>query len=149
MSIRIRICPTAALFALTLAVVGCASQPADVRPGGPSPAPKMAAGSARLTDADSGEAVELTVGGELVVDLEENVTTGYSWRVDVTPGFLQVTANEQKVAAATGAVGAAGRHIVTWKATRAGTGEVVLTYLRPWEQGVPPAKKFTASVTVK
>jgi inhibitor of cysteine peptidase len=108
----------------------------------------MAAGSARLIDVDSGTTVELAVGGTLVVDLEENVTTGFSWSVETTPAMLQATGDEQVAPADTGVVGAAGRHVFTWKASAPGTSELRLWYARPWES-IQPAKVFTATVVVK
>jgi inhibitor of cysteine peptidase len=109
----------------------------------------MAAGSARLVDVDNGTTVELAVGGTLVVDLEENVTTGLSWSVETTPAMLKATGDEQLAPGDTGVVGAAGRHVFTWEATTAGTGELTLVYARPWEMGVAPVKRFAVTVVVQ
>jgi inhibitor of cysteine peptidase len=130
----IRALVVATLGALVVGVVGC-TQPAS--------------GPARLSDGDSGKTVELAVGGSLVVDLEENVTTGYAWALQGSvPGALEAAGDEQKAAADTGAVGAAGRHIFTYKAAKAGEGKLTLVYARPWES-VQPAKTFTVDVVVK
>jgi inhibitor of cysteine peptidase len=144
-----------ALVASAIAVAGCGAlglgPQGPGRPLGPTPAPadgKMAAGSARLIDVDSGTTVELAVGGTLVVDLEENATTGFSWSVETTPAMLKAAGDEQVAAGDTGVVGAAGRHIFTWEATAAGTGELRLQYARPWES-VQPAKVFSVTVVVK
>jgi inhibitor of cysteine peptidase len=118
-------------------------------PLGPTPAPAPAAGSARLVDVDNGTTVELAVGGTLVVDLEENVTTGLSWSVETTPAMLKATGDEQLAPGDTGVVGAAGRHVFTWEATTAGTGELTLVYARPWETGVAPVKRFAVTVVVQ
>jgi inhibitor of cysteine peptidase len=146
------------VVAASLALGGCGAllggPGGEVRPVGPTPATppsdgKMAAGSARLIDVDAGTTVELAVGGTLVVDLEENVTTGFSWSVETTPAMLVATGDEQVAAADTGAVGAEGRHIFSWKAAAAGTGELKLVYTRPWEKGVTPEKRFAVTVVVK
>jgi inhibitor of cysteine peptidase len=63
--------------------------------------------------------------------------------------MLVATSDEQVAAADTGAVGAAGRHIFSWKAAAAGTGELKLVYTRPWEKGVTPEKTFAVTVVVK
>jgi inhibitor of cysteine peptidase len=145
------------LVASALAVAGCGALGVGPQgpgtPLGPTPAPapadgKMAAGSARLVDVDNRTTVELAVGGTLTVDLEENATTGFSWSVETTPAMLKATGDEQVAAADTGVVGAAGRHIFTWEATAAGTGELRLQYARPWES-VQPAKVFSVTVVVK
>jgi inhibitor of cysteine peptidase len=160
MTHRMRIFASLAVIALVasaLAVAGCGALglgPQDPgTPLGPTPAPapsegKMAAGSARLVDVDSGTTVELAVGGTLVVDLEENATTGFSWSVETTPAMLTVTRDEQVAPADKGVVGAAGRHVFTWKATAPGTGELRLWYARPWES-VQPEKVFSVTVIVK
>lgn len=104
----------------------------------------------RLSDADSGKAAQLQVGGSLVIDLEENVTTGYSWRVDgALPPQLKAASDKAKPSGQTGVVGAAGRRVLTYTAVAAGTGQLRLVYVRPWEKGVAPAKTFTASITVR
>jgi inhibitor of cysteine peptidase len=126
----------AAVVALVcaLALAGCAAS----------------AGGSKLTDADSGKTVELAVGAPLVIDLEENATTGYSWALQGSvPGALTVVGDEQKAAADTGVVGAAGRHTFEYKAAVAGQGELTLVYVRPWEKGVAPVKTFTVTVVVK
>lgn len=120
--------------ALALAAAGCASP----------------ASEARLSDGDSGKTVELAVGVLLGIDLEENVTTGYSWGLDGSvPGVLTVVGDEQKAAEASGVVGAAGRHTFEYKAAKAGEGDLTLLYVRPWEKGVGPTKTFTVHVVVQ
>jgi inhibitor of cysteine peptidase len=130
----IRALAVAALGALVVAAVGCT---------------QSASGPARLSDGDSGKTVELAVGTTLVVDLEENASTGYSWALQGSvPGALEAAGDEQQAAADTGAVGAAGRHVFTYKATKAGEGKLTLVYARPWES-MQPAKTFTVDVVVK
>jgi predicted secreted protein len=134
MRIGIRALVVVALGALVIGVVGC-TQPA--------------AGPARLSDGDSGKTVELAVGSTLVVDLEENVTTGFSWAVKgEAPAVLKSMSDEQKAAETTGVVGAAGRHTWEYQATKVGEGTLTLVYARPWES-VQPAKTFTVDVVVK
>lgn len=107
-------------------------------------------GTVTRSDGDSGKAVQLTVGQKLVVDLEENATTGYSWQLEAAlPSMLATAGDETRPAGQAGVVGAAGRRVLTYAATRAGNGELRLVYARPWEHGVPPAKTFTVPVTVR
>ena len=121
-------------LAVALAVAGCASPTSE----------------AHLTGADSGKTVELAVGVSLGIDLEENVTTGYSWVLDGSvPGVLTMVGDEQKASENTGVVGAAGVHTFEYKAAKAGEGDLTLVYVRPWEKGVAPAKTFTVHVVVK
>lgn len=120
--------------ALALAAAGCAAP----------------ASEARLSDGDSGKTVELEVGVPLVIDLEENVTTGFSWAVDGSvPGVLTVVGDEQMASENTSVVGAAGRHTFEYKAAKAGEGDLTLVYAQTWEKGVAPDKTFTVHVVVK
>lgn len=140
----------AGLVVALIALAGCSAAPKPAASdGGGAPAGKMPAGSARVSDGDGGGEVTLTVGGTLVVDLEENATTGFSWAPrDPSPDVLTLSSDEQKAAEATGVVGAAGRHIFTFTAAKTGSGDLTLDYVRPWEKGVAPAKSFTVKVTV-
>ncbi len=152
MKSHIRVLAVVTVCALALAVVGC-TQPSAAPDGGTSggtSSGKMPAGSARLSDGDSGKTANLKVGGTLIVDLEENATTGFSWAVEgAVPDVLQKAGDEQQAAADTGVVGAAGRHVFNYDAAKAGSGELTLVYARPWEKGVAPAKTFTVKVVVE
>jgi predicted secreted protein len=103
--------------------------------------------AARLTEANSGEKVEVAVGSEIVVDLEENASTGYTWQVQALPSVLTSVSDVPEPATTPGVVGAAGRRVLTWKAAKPGTGDLKLVYSRPWES-TPPAKTFIVTVVV-
>ena len=82
-----------AVALLAFGMGGCTQYTGPNQSGGTTPGSsgKMAAGSARLTDADNGKTVDLAVGGTLVIDLEENATTGFSWATTETvPAILAV-----------------------------------------------------------
>ena len=124
-----------ALFALLLG--GCKGQ---------------AANEIRLSGADDGGQVELSPGQVLVVELDSNVTTGYSWSVAELPGgvleqdgeavYTQPERNQ-------GLVGAGGVETLRFKAVKAGDGALKLAYRRPWEKDTLPAEEFTVNVVVK
>ncbi len=151
---RFRVTVVALACALALGAAGCAPTATPQRSGVP-PAPqpaggKMPAGSARLTDADSGATVDLTVGGALVIDLEENASTGYLWQVDGTvPDVLGPVSDSAKASEDTSVVGASGRRILEYAAVKAGEAELKLVYVRSWEKDVAPAKTFTVNVVVR
>jgi inhibitor of cysteine peptidase len=133
------------VLVLAFAMAGCAASFS-----GPQSSSGTVPGSTRLSDADSGKTVELAVGASLVIDLEENATTGYSWVVDGSvPDVLTAAEDEFQAPKDTGVVGAAGRHVFTYTAMKAGEGELTLVYARSWEKGVAPVKTFTVTVVVK
>lgn len=136
-----------------LAVAGCAAAPEPQKgSGGTAPSTgKMAAGSARLLEGDSGKTVELTVGGTLVVDLEENATTGFTWAVrQPLPSVIASASDVFTPPTDTGVVGAAGRRVLTYDVKGAGEGDLTIAYLRPWEgSDVAAERTFTVHLVVK
>jgi inhibitor of cysteine peptidase len=127
-----RVLLVASLAAILFAVAGCGASTGK---------------AARLTEANNGEQVEVAIGTEFVVDLEENASTGYSWQVAALPSVLTSVSDVPEPATTPGVVGAAGRRVLTWKAAKSGTGDLKLVYSRPWES-TPPAKTFTVTVVV-
>jgi inhibitor of cysteine peptidase len=103
-----------------------------------------------LTSADKGGQVKVKVGDQIVVSLDGNPSTGYTWE---TQG-LDTTIFQQVGEAAfessnPGLVGAGGTLTLTFKALKAGTASLDLVYHRPWETGLAPLDTFSVSVTVK
>jgi inhibitor of cysteine peptidase len=97
----------------------------------------------------SGKQVELSVGQSLVVTLESNATTGYSWALvqNSDDSVLSKIGNEY-VAPQTTLVGAGGKEEWTFKALKQGTSTISMGYSRPWES-TPPVETFDLTVVVK
>jgi inhibitor of cysteine peptidase len=98
----------------------------------------------------SGKQVELAVGQSLVVTLESNITTGYSWSLTENSdgSVLSETGNEY-IAPQTTLIGAGGKEEWTFKALKKGTSTISMEYSRPWETDTPPAETFDLTVVVK
>jgi inhibitor of cysteine peptidase len=145
MKTMIRATTVVLVLVLAFTMAGCAASWS-----GPQSSGGTVMGSTRLSDADSGKTVELAVGAPLVIDLEENGTTGYAWALDGSvPDVLKAAGDEFQPPADTGVVGAAGRRVFEYKAAVAGEGDLKLVYVRSWEKDVAPAKTFTVHVVVK
>jgi inhibitor of cysteine peptidase len=103
-----------------------------------------------VNESSSGKQVEIAVDGTLIVTLESNSTTGYSWElkniVDTT--ILQKIGNVY-LAPTTTLVGAGGKEVWNFKALKAGTTTLTMEYNRPWESDSPAAESFTLTVVVK
>lgn len=90
-------------------------------------------------------------GQQLILTLPSNPTTGFRWVLrDAAPGVLQslgpeVYSNPEDA----GLVGSAGQSTWRFQARQTGAGHLLLTYQRPWEIGVAPAKTFDCSLRVK
>ena len=106
-----------------------------------------------LEDADDGTDVTLRTGDELIVKLEAQMGTGYSWLVtDDADSALEQQGEpttEEIDSGNTTAVGQAELQVFTFKAMDAGTGTLSLEYKRSWETTVPAEKTWTAEITVE
>ena len=106
----------------------------------------------QLTDSDIGSSVKLALGGELIVALASNITTGFSWSVGEQTGQQIEPHGEPRYVppgSTTPVAGASGRQIFTFEAKSTGTAKLVLEYMRPFEPGVAPEKTFSVTVDVR
>ncbi|MCP4611517.1 MAG: hypothetical protein GY845_22630 [Planctomycetes bacterium] len=105
-----------------------------------------------VNENDDGGQVELEQGQILVVTLESNPTTGYSWQqAENQETYLeQIGEAEFKQSLTDGPpkVGAGGWEIFRFKAISAGKMTLQLVYHRPWEEGVEPVNTFSIDVLI-
>jgi inhibitor of cysteine peptidase len=98
--------------------------------------------------AQAGDVIKLAPGGSAIFSLQENATTGYSWRID-----QGASRDLDILAISDGGRGGGRRRMVGspsvrhWKirALKPGRAEIVFAYQRPWE----PAPVKTRSVEVE
>lgn len=103
----------------------------------------------QLTAADSGSALQAAVGDEIVITLEANPTTGYSWQLapGLDPSVVAFGSESyQQQSAEPAMVGVGGTDTWTFDAVGEGTTTIPLAYVR---SGDPvAAESFTVTVTV-
>ena len=85
-----------------------------------------------LTPSDNGGSFKLRVGGDAVLQLPENASTGYRWAVDSADTAL-VEVKEGDSLSTSKAVGAGGEAQFQIEAKASGTAHVKLKRWRPWE----------------
>ncbi|AZG76516.1 protease inhibitor I42 family protein [Methylocystis rosea] len=97
--------------------------------------------------AQAGDVIRLAPGGSAIFSLQENMTTGYSWRIDPASRDLDILSISEG-----GRSGGRRRMVGSpsvrhWKirALKPGHAEIVFAYQRPWE----PAPVKTRSVEVE
>jgi len=97
------------------------------------------------------ENIETRLGEDLVITLESNPTTGYSWRLsEPLPGILELVGKEFKPAEnMENIAGAGGIEEWTLKSIEKGRAAVSFEYVRPWEKDKPPVKRRTFLITSK
>jgi inhibitor of cysteine peptidase len=127
----------------------------ELQPGGTNPGEFWAGGidKAVSVDADDdGGEVALAAGDLLVVTLESNPTTGYSWSLagGGQDDVLAFAGNEFIAPESTEPlVGQGGVEVWAFQAVAEGGGSVSMEYIRPWEQGVEPEDTFNITVVVE
>ena len=104
-----------------------------------------------LNATDNNTEVNATTGQFLVVTLEGNPTTGYTWEV-TEPVDEQVLRQVGDIAfmqdyAEPGLVGVPGVQIATFEVVGAGDATIKMVYHQPWETDVEPVDTFTLNVT--
>ena len=121
------------LVALTMST-GCSPQQQEVK----------------ATIDDDGREKQLKKGQTLVVTLEGNPTTGYSWEM-AEPLDEQVLrqVGEPEFKAESDLVGAAGVQILRFEAVNPGKTTLKLVYHRPWEEGVEPLETYSLQVVMR
>ena len=79
---------------------------------------------------------------QVTIELEGNITTGYSWEYEFTrPGIIVEVANdyiENNIYKS--AIGAGGVFTFTFSGLAPGETEIVFNYVRPWENDALPER---------
>ena len=98
---------------------------------------------------DDGRRLTIPRGRILIVRLEANPSTGYSWSVVGEPAPLMFVSSEyESDPQIQPRPGGSQIQVLRFKSDLVGTGELKLGYRRPWEKNVAPAKTFEIHVTV-
>ena len=85
------------------------------------------------------------------IELKSNATTGYRWVCAISPpeGVIRQVSDEYiPDENKEGVPGAGGKQIFTFEAVAEGEAELVFSYLRTWETGVPPVETKTYKAIV-
>jgi inhibitor of cysteine peptidase len=103
-----------------------------------------------LTTSNNGSQVEVKVGRQIIITLDGNPSTGYSWEAkDLDSSVFELVGEPVFSSSNPNLVGSGGTVTLTFKALKAGTSTLMLVYHRPWETGVEPIDTFTVTVMVK
>ncbi|CCJ36001.1 putative cell surface protein [Methanoculleus bourgensis MS2] len=95
----------------------------------------------------NGQNVTVPVKSEVVVNLAENPTTGYSWNATVSPGLTITKDRYLQNATAEGMLGAGGTHTWTLVPEASGVFTFSAVYRRPWENLTGTEERFDLTIT--
>lgn len=102
-----------------------------------------------LGPGDNARQIELNKGQTLVITLEANPTTGYTWEAEEFDEHILRQAGETKFQPQSSAIGAGGVQTLSFEAVNAGKTSLKLVYHRPWEKNVELLKNFSIQIVVK
>jgi inhibitor of cysteine peptidase len=108
-------------------------------------------GEVRLSEkeGDCGSTVELNTGDTLVLTLEVNPTTGYTWEVESDDPAVIESISEPEYNPDSSAIGAGGTYTYRFRAVAEGQVTLRLIYHRPFETNVPELKSCKVTINVK
>ena len=112
----------------------------------------LAAGCAAKVKAysDPGETIGIGANKEFIIliALESNPTTGYSWEANYDETMLALVEETYELGeyARQGVVGAGGTEFFRFRALQSGESEIIMVYKRPWEEEVLGQKVFTVDI---
>ena len=106
-----------------------------------------------VTEEDSGGTVTIGLDDSLIVALDSNPTTGFSWAlVSISNTSVVMNVSNEYIPNPTPTgepiVGSGGEEIWTFAPQAAGTSTIEMMYARPWES-VEPAARLNITVTVE
>ena len=85
-------------------------------------------------------------GDIIIVELEENPTTGYSWNLTYSEGLELSEDNYTQENNTEEMVGAGGFHQWTFKLTDTGEQKISAVYMRPWEERTGDENTFDLTI---
>ena len=108
-----------------------------------------ASNEVKLDAGDDGSQVELNAGQTLVVSLEGNPTTGYTWEAAELDEQVLRQVGETEFKPESDAIGAGGVQTLHFETVNSGQTTLNLVYHRPWEEDVEPSETFSVQVVVR
>lgn len=102
-----------------------------------------------LDEGDAGSTQTMKVGDELVVELEGNPTTGYTWEVATIDDAVLRQEGEADFDPDSDAEGSGGTVTLHFKALAPGTTTLELVYRRSFEDNAPAEKTWQITVAVE
>lgn len=108
-----------------------------------------ASNDVKLDAGENGSQVELNAGQTLIVSLEGNPTTGYTWEAAELDEQVLQQVGETEFKPDSDAIGAGGVQTLRFETMNSGQTTLKLVYHRPWEEDVEPAEIFSVQVVVR
>jgi inhibitor of cysteine peptidase len=106
-------------------------------------------GQVKITAAENGKTIDVNTGATIVVELESNPSTGYTWESrDLDASLIREIGEIRFKSSNPGLVGAGKMQTLTYKALHVGTANLTLVYHRPWEKDGKPQDTLFVIVNI-
>jgi len=99
----------------------------------------------QIGEESNGSGIDLSIGETLELCLSENRTTGYKWVLESTSGVCALLKDSFLPGHAPGEPG---KHCWQFRAERAGSGAIELSYRRTWSAEKAAARAFKITLEV-
>jgi len=97
---------------------------------------------------DAGKTITLNEGDTLVVTLNGNTTTGYSWLIQAMDPVILKQVGEPASTPENNQLGAQRKIVLTFQAVKTGQAQLILNYMRPFEKDTAPLNTFEVTLVV-
>lgn len=98
---------------------------------------------------DAGKTITLHEGDTLIVTLDGNTTTGYTWLMQTMDPAILKQVGDPAYTPESDSIGAPGTISLTFQAVKSGQASLVLNYMRAFEKDVAPLHTFEVTVVVE
>ena len=101
-----------------------------------------------LTQEDNGKTIEIKTGDSLVVNLDENPTTGYRWAVERGSEDLLNPSGSEFIQNPDAKTGAGGTRVFTFQALKPGKTSLNIKHWRAWQGDSSVTHRFGVEILI-
>jgi inhibitor of cysteine peptidase len=101
-----------------------------------------------LNEEDNGTSKRVRLSEEVVLELEENPSTGYRWTIETTGDALEEI-ESRYIPLSGAAIGGGGRRVVRFLAAHPGVAEIRAVLRRSWEPPDRSLNQYAVTITVE
>ncbi len=102
-----------------------------------------------FSEVDAGQSIVLSTGKTFEIELPENPTTGYAWKMEVSNPSILKEISHSYTAHEGGRLGAVGEGLWTFRTLSIGSVDITASYERPWDDNDQPTKVITFTLQVQ
>ena len=102
-----------------------------------------------FAEVDANQTIVLNTGKTFDIELPENPTTGYAWKMEVSNPSIVKEISHTYTAHDSGRLGVAGEGLWTFRTLNVGSANITASYERPWDDNDEPTKVITFTLQIQ